>query len=233
MKEPPILFSAPMARAIHDGRKTQTRRSMKPQPPSSYRLVHIRTQDTDYNPITGVAGLYAGFDTRPDDDLDPLYYRSPYGQPGDRLWAREEHFRFGHWEMIPGVKTKGGRQKWKFVADDGYVRFADEPGAPKTFRKGRHHKDPSTPAWHKRLARFMPRKFSRITLEITGVRIERLKDISEADAKAEGIIVWESDRLQRGDSAGRQDYKALWESINGPGSWALNPWVWVITFKKL
>lgn len=101
---------------------------------------------------------------------------------------------------------------------------------PSSFRKGRHHKDPYTNAWHKRLARFMPGAFSRISLDVTGIRVERLQEISAFDALAEGcpyhvkcdptpedVLKWYSD---------------LWESINGEGSWAANPFVWVVEFKR-
>ena len=73
----------------------------------------------------------------------------------------------------------------------------------------------------------MPRWASRILLEVTGVRVERLRDISANDAVAEGAIDWAT-----GPTHPRQDYRALWESINGPGSWDANPWVWVVEFKK-
>lgn len=166
----------------------------------------------------------------------------PYGGPGDRLWVRESYFEFGHWEPVEGVKTKGGRQKWRFCRDKmGLFRYADNP--PEEFRKGRHAKDPATPAWHKRLARFMPRALSRIMLEIVEVRIERLNDISEADVLAEGIErvqmptgeVMYDDYLERGAMLARpvSSYATLWESINGPGSWAKNPLVWVIEFRRV
>lgn len=162
------------------------------------------------------------------------------GSVGDRLWVREEYYQFGHWEKVIGVITKKGRQKWRFVGM-GDVVF--EP--PAEFRKGRHHKDPQTKAWHKRLGRFMPRKASRIMLEIVGVRVERLQDISEEDAISEDIQPSETThggvRLWR-DYSGPdrvfgtnpiESYQTLWETINGPGSWSKNPWVWVVTFKKL
>jgi len=147
-----------------------------------------------------------------------------YRVGGDLLWVREEHYRYGHWEEVPGVRTKGGRQKWKFVADTDEVVY--EP--PVSFRKGRHHKDSHTTAWHKRLARFMPRWASRITLEVVSVRVERLNDCSREDAIAEGIDI---DPELPADP--RDTYRSLWESINGPGSWDANPWVWVVGFKAL
>ena len=125
--------------------------------------------------------------------------------------------------------------------------YFDNP--PAEFRKGRHHKDPGTPAWHKRLARFMPKDLCRTFLQITDIRVERLKDISEEDAISEGIQYVVSD-LCRGyndyaalknnkkliaavlDSP-RQSFRSLWESINGSESWNLNPWVWCVSFDKI
>lgn len=109
----------------------------------------------------------------------------PYGKPGDKLWVREEHYRYGHWQQVHGVKTKTGKTKWQFVADSDEVLF--DP--PKSFKKSIHENGASTVTWHKRLARFMPRNLSRITLEIVNIRAERLQDISEADAKAEGVTL--------------------------------------------
>lgn len=164
-------------------------------------------------------------------------HKGRYGKPGDLLWVREEHYRFGHWREVPGVKTKTGKQKWAFIPDTKEVLF----DAPSGFRKSKNTADPYTPAWHKRLARFMPRALSRTTLEITDIRVERLQDISEDDARKEGIHrltatgryvitpggqyfgeVWPSAKIA---------FQALWEKINGSESWAENPWVWVICFK--
>lgn len=151
--------------------------------------------------------------------------RQPYGAPGDRLYVRETHYRFGHWEPLAGQVTKKGRkQKWGFVADDPTVIF----DAPPVFRKGRHHKDPATPAWHKRLARFMAKASARTILEVVEVRVQRLHEISEADATAEGVT--SSLHLPAGRSA-VENFMHLWESINGEGAWETNPWVWAITFK--
>jgi hypothetical protein len=220
-KERPILFSGPMVRAILQGRKTQTRRIVKGDPATV--ISNIRTRDEKV--------------------IIPEWWFSycPYGQPGDRLWVRETFYQFGHWESVPGVKTKTGRMKWRFVAHNDFVLY----DAPDEFRKGRHHKDPATPAWHKRLGRFMPRWASRITLEITGVRAERLNDISNEDCVAEGITAIgkgvrmpdgryaQAGRYETKASTVRQLYSELWESINGPGSWGVNPWVWVVEFKRV
>lgn len=248
MKEKPILFSAPMVRAILDGSKTQTRRVMKFQPseswlPHSYGEVH-KMEDGEF-PMKRGEPIVIGWG--PSDCFGEEAYPCPHGQPSDRLWLREEHYRFGHWEPVPGVRTKGGRQKWKFVADSTECLYE----APESFRKGRHHKDPATPAWHKRLGRFMPRSLSRITLEIVSVRVERLQEISEEDAQAEGVerqAAFDDPDLKYQSYSGEDNgagcgyfcersytngFRNIWITINGPDSWTQNPWVWVINFKRI
>jgi hypothetical protein len=190
VKERGILFQRPMVCAILAGTKTQTRRMLKPQPVvpegASVRLYdegakHMTSQRCWQVEHPGEYDGHNAIGCRDDDGRQLNIGRMPFST-GDRLWVREEHYRFGHWEPVPGVRTKAGRMKWRFVADGTEVLY--DP--PAQFRKGRHHKDSATPAWHKRLGRFMPRSASRILLEITGVRVERLQDISEADASAEG-----------------------------------------------
>ena len=229
MSEKPILFSAPMVRAILDGRKTKTRRVVKPV--RGFESCNICRPDfmADQDKV-----WWHGADT----ERVGVAQSCPYGQIGDLLWVREEHYRFGHWEEVSSVRTRTGRQKWAFVQDSREVLF----DAPAEFRKGRQHKDPFTPAWHKRLARFMPRWASRITLEITDVRVERLQDIDGRDAIDEGIekTDWkyscEPFKNYNGGrpfSSPKASFKSLWESINGPDSWDANPWVWVIGFKRV
>lgn len=230
MKQKPILFSAPMVRAILAGHKTQTRRIVKQckqfkdwnsDPRGAYDFLLADNQSGAHFLVAGDHGFT---------DLVPC----TYGKPGTQLWVREEHYRFGHWEPVLGVQTKGGRRKWRFVADSRDVTY----DAPAVFRKGRHHKDSDTPAWHKRLARFMPRSFSRITLEVESVRVERLQEISEEDAKAEGVTkaaygepgYTEDDY---GPMNYRDGFELLWESINGTGSWDQNPYCWVLSFKRI
>ena len=173
-------------------------------------------------------------------------YKCPYGKPGGLIYVRESYFQRGHWEPVEGKRTKSGRQKWAFIPENDDISFE----APGQFRKGRHHKDPATIAWHQRLGRFMPRRYSRITLEVTDVRVQRLQDMDgqapypgESDALAEGIH-----RIHHGDgayyySAFRDEpdgqnwcdptdaFRELWESINGSESWDANPWVWAVSFK--
>ena len=190
MKERPILFSAPMVRALLAGTKTQTRRvlglpSLRPSTTPGYDWTW-RGQA----PIRSVAqqarhprGCWQ------DVSHAELLDLCPYGAPGDRLWVRETHYRFGHWVPVTGKRerTRTGRQRWAFVADSDELRF-DRPEGE--VRGGRHHHDPSTPAWHVRLARFMPRWASRLTFEITSVRVECVQSISEEDARAEGVVLF-------------------------------------------
>lgn len=170
----PILFSGPMILALLAGTKTQTRRGLKFQPAPGINIVRKNIRPFDADPYhsferRSVYGNYAG-------ELDIKIKR------GDRLYVCEEHYRYGHWETSENARTKQGRQKWHFVEDSPGIRFE----APEVFRKGRHHHDPATPAWHKRLGRFMFRKHSRLTLVITDVRVMRMQDITDADAIAEG-----------------------------------------------
>lgn len=210
MRERPIIFSAPMVRAILSGAKTQTRRivdrltdfrrvnefqrSRTPGFDFSCRDSHLRWHDMKAEEVLG---------------------RCPFGEPGDRLWVRET---WGAWpHMLGGFQ----RESLRYRADGEYQ---NEHGA-----------------WRWMSPIHMPRWASRLTLEITSVRVERLQDISEADALAEGIAQVVRDKLpvqQCGEYDGIDVdpvdlYRDIWESINGPGSWDANPWVWVIEFKKL
>lgn len=156
IRERPILFSAPMIRAILSGRKTQTRRIVKPGKPC------------------------------------------PYGQAGERLWVREA---WGRHPESPAI-----------------VYRADADCLPHPF--GRLGEPKWRPSIH------MPRAYSRILLEITGIRQERLHDISNSDALAEGV----EPRL--GYSAA-YCFARLWESIHGPDAWGADPLVWVVGFQPV
>jgi hypothetical protein len=186
MKERPILFSAPMVRALLAGTKTQTRRIAKP----------VRHPDLGNVYAPGALVL----EHEPQHVIDRC---CPYGRPGDRLWVRETHNTHG------GLATYRADGDW--IAD--YHR--EEPQQPRLRW---------VPAIH------MPRTASRITLEITGTRVERLQDISEADALAEGVA--HSLNLPGGRFA-RENFEHLWWTINGDGSWESNPWVWVVEFKRV
>jgi len=234
MTDRPILFSAPMVRALLAGTKTQTRRILKPQSstpeafPGAVFGLCPKVADgvkcyslNDYHslPKNPTKWDLDGSVGRARDAGFPMEYDTRYAV-GDRLWVRESYYQRGHWEEVPTKRTRTGRQKWKF-ATTGSVSF-DEPAE---FRKGRHHNDPATVAWHKRLGRFMPRSLSRLTLTVTDVRVERLQSISGADAVAEGV----RSRLPDNGIA-QQEYADLWNSINGPGAWEANPWVVAMSF---
>lgn len=207
MKERPILFSGAMVRAILDGSKTQTRRVMKVQPPGEGYITALLTDSTfsgDRKNIGKLHWLKLKENRLNIEDSGESYFVCPYGQIGDRLWVRETF------------------SKW----DDGVVYAAtcsEKEMALSKFKPSIH----------------MPRWASRITLEIVNIRVERLKDISEKDAKAEGAADYEegidSPPPDDGDYCWSYvaSFKKLWESINCEGSWNLNPWVWVIEFKRV
>lgn len=196
MKERPVIFNGEMVRAILDGRKTQTRRPIK------FPLL-------DKNMGCELAGNELAGEVRAGN-----YSNVPFGQVGDRLWVREtwqgplvdeEHLD----DYLANVEKFQTPQFCEYAADGGArPEFCD---LDDNVRKGWR------PSIH------MPRWASRITLEITGVRVERLQDISEADAIAEGgtkhfNIDW---------------FGPLWTSIYGVDSWNANPWVWVIEFRRV
>lgn len=193
MKERPILFSAPMVRAILEGRKTQTRRVVKDVP--------AWCTDWGYTAFTPTGSISAC--GKYEDNVGEKFFRLKYGAPGDCLWVRERYW----------VDKSTGAFKWYF-----------EPGLIDPDREADHCK--LRPSIH------MPRAVSRMTLEVTDVRVERLNDISAADAEAEG---WPGPDAKNSIRSAYPIawYSNLWEEINGFGSWAANPWVWVITFRKL
>ena len=220
MTERPILFSAPMVRALLAGTKTQTRRVVKMK---SHHQIEQRDDGSDW------PWMYDG-----DHDSD-WWMPCPYGQPGDRLWVRET------WQAVSG-NDRARHIMTHPRPDRGWLEYAATPRADE-------------PAYKWRPSIHMPRWASRITLEVTGVRVERLQDISEADALAEGISrlappapphEWSGlnrftlNGMGSGFCAGSVSwnsptaealYLRLWEDINGPGSWEANPWVWVVEFK--
>lgn len=190
MKERPILFSAPMVRAILDGTKTQTRRVVKipgVMPHTSFVITHpeeeiIRFDDGTFHYLSTAAmsGPYA----------------CPYGQPGDRLWVRET------WGLA--------RQQFDHESRDVVYRADTQRPEPDDRWRSSIH---------------MPRWASRILLEVTDVRVQRLQDITEADVVAEGVST-------PGPFAVHH-FMDLWNSINGTGAWNANPWVWALSFRRV
>lgn len=234
--ERPILFSAPMVRAILAGTKTQTRRIVKGAPddwaPIGPEVFSPIVVDRHGDEQPGPDAYGAG---NPDGDC---WIRCPYGQPGDRLWVRET-WRVGekHDSTPPrglppqsmtvlyaaGGSAAHGSDGWRF--DEEWPGDTIVPWAGKL-----------------RTSMFMPRWASRITLDITAVRVERLQDISARDIVSEGAIErahndqFGHNPVSRFDGKVYLDLRSLWragwESINGLDSWAANPWVWVVEFKR-
>ena len=196
MKERGMIFNADMVRAILDGRKTQTRRIMKPQPepcprgghwwPSNVFKTMLHVEDEMQNGKGGWGGLVGD--------------ACPFGDVGDRIWVREA--------FTSGLSTKS-----TLAYRATHKREDLEDGFYDTIKW--------TPSIH------MPRWASRILLEITDVRVERLRSMSQDDARAEGVIA-ASGPMEAGLA-----FRELWDSIYGEESWKANPWVWVIEFKRV
>lgn len=237
MKERPIIFAAQSVSAILDGRKTMTRRVVKPQPyPNGYRfdgreiLCHI--DDLPANAM--LLNVGKGKTRYTTSNLEGWDLHCPCGQPGDRLWVRET---FLHepadycWEASVSIPVRPAMTIYRADADPTGV---------------------GTAGWKSPI--HMPRSLSRITLEIESVRVERLQDITEADAMAEGCMP--NDECEQGfidPGTGRLvdtwKYKAdtaadsfcnLWERTHerrpgdhGDHGWTANPWVWVLSFRRV
>ena len=213
MKERPILFSAPMVRALLAGTKTQTRRLVKfPRTRDSFVLEDHGSGWWPYQSDDGESSLCDDGMERP--------YSSPYGMPGDRLWVKETGWQRP--ERTPKMMREG--------ADTWAPYYFDADGLDE-----QDHADFKAWGFKRRPSIFMPRECSRITLEVTGVRVERLNDISEVDAREEGcgFLLAAYEQWDGDPDLYRKLYRVLWEQINGPNSWALNPWVWVVEFKRL
>lgn len=259
MIEKPILFSGEMVWAILDGRKTQTRRVVKPSP--QLLAGHFK--------FTGDYGK----DTWPEKNVwlaltpsgkfglnDPPWYRSRYGVPGDRLWVRES-FRVGAWRIQPTkiafdyvaspeiTNTEwcnpntlaGGLQALKMIqqsideCEDAMDRGDDRVWSAEKEYEWEAGNGPcrNRPSIH------MPRWASRILLDVVDIRVERLRDISIEDAMREGVPYTELNN-SRPDELHRGQFADLWDKINGKPrkdgvdiSWAANPWVWVVEFRKV
>lgn len=217
MKERPILFKGRLVRAILEGRKTVTRRVVTRQ--HATEAFHAAALNI---------GVAAALDTMPDD------VRRPYGVAGDRLWVRETWYDdFGR---KPGEahalnverNEDGGVEGIEYRATHACAAF--EAGCPCN-----PDGDGKRSVWRPSI--FMPRWASRLLLEVASVRVERLRDITEEDARAEGVEP--VDGAWRGDGdvypAARGAFRSLWDSINAARGygWDANPWVWRIEFARI
>lgn len=216
-KEHPILFSAPMVRALLAGTKTQTRReAIKCSTPGRVVLC-------DFDAVECLIELENTFNGQ------RSWKSCPYGKPGDRLWVREAF----QGPLIDDDAIENPDE----INTPKYCFYAADGGSAPEFMTA---DDELRCCWRPSI--HMPRWASRIILEITGVRVERLQDISEADAIAEGCTqnhngyFWGGPHKVSGQkqmATAVKAYADLWESINGPGSWDANPWVWCVSFQVL
>jgi hypothetical protein len=258
MNERPILCNGPMVRAILNGSKTQTRRVVKPGPSQKWLSYSTLQRSPRAKPVMIDAKQWAQF-AHPKagltingmkyDDWSPLTcIACPMGAPGDRLWVRE---------TCRAVCLTGGKCGVRYMADDAFAEpnqnmtqwesWADEEAWHKLhgYRGGNGLPVPSI---------HMPRWACRIVLEVVSVRVERLQDISEDDARAEGLKRLTKDRgvtykygmVDRDGLPGNDDdgwhwkewdvdsrvaFRKLWDSIYG--TWDANPWVWVVEFRRV
>lgn len=237
MKERPILFNTEMVKAILEGRKTQTRRVLSNQPDKNCDEAFLGLDGIwcFSKPTLSKRISYSG------DDI-----KCPFGQVGDRLWVREAFMPdpsadSDHWNDEDSLHT--------YYSWDGCGSKVSE--LPKALKTNKHvfykaeANHPELSLWTPNYR--MPRWASRILLEITSIRAERLSNISRSDAVDEGIETFKIDCGRDGLKTAYKDYtshnnaitrnnpidsfRTLWESVNGADSWDKNPWVWVIDFK--
>lgn len=211
VRERPVTFSAPMIRAFLDGSKTHARFPLHPQPEHVWGW-GVKHGEHDFTAHVRYPGCHPP---------DP-WIRCPYGAPphrgevGSRLWVREALYERA--------------SQWFYKADDAPVLLAPEYRAAAV--SWAHHKESeSCPAAH------MPRWASRITLEITGVRVERLQDITEEEAQAEGVAAWAAaycSRLPEDELYARAYFDLMWNHDNGKRHpWSSNPFCWSLSFRLL
>jgi hypothetical protein len=208
-----------MVRAILDGRKTMTRRVVKPQPPKSVEKPQFDNRQ-EFNSWCffgrrfGIQGRYSDY-----------HAKCPYGKFGDKLWVREK------WATVYALDTTRASALRAGFPCEFSAGGTDVHGFDHLGDRGR---------WRPSI--FMPRSASRITLEITAVRVERLQQITESDAKAEGVMLLTGSKSRPLGSKEKsqpvthhQTFHGLWDSLNekrGYG-WDGNPWVWVISFRRV
>ncbi|WP_269935839.1 hypothetical protein [Serratia liquefaciens] len=253
MKERPVIFNGEMVRAILDGRKTQTRRVMKVQP--EYPELGLRHIVDSTNSDDIGKYFWSQSDACGASKSRSKAFLCPFGQVGDRLWVRETFATLGNEDGCAidwnENLVKGGGQEAARIYRASCEQKSGNYGLwsipdiadwkPHTWNV--QYEGSWVPSIH------MPRWASRILLEITAVRVERLNDISEEDAKAEGVRAIGNNfgngpaycdyLLPNWDDAAEwynhasDSFKSLWKSIYGAENWRANPWAWVIEFKRV
>lgn len=210
-----------MIRRILDGAKTQTRRVLKVQPSMTN---YISLEHTD-----GTVGAIFANKPQIEHGIKVEKCWCPYGKVGDRLWVRESWSYYEDTTLFDCIRYRADNA----VRKPEFDKFPDV--SENTWHTFEMRCDGVGCADHKwRSPIHMPRWASRITLEVTEVRVQRLQDISEADAIAEGV--GSQDRHVRGGVElfeHRSGFAILWDTINGAGSWEKNPWVWAISFRRI
>jgi len=236
MRERPIIFSAPMIRALLDGRKTQTRRVVRDSLVLDPNVNTVPTYVTrrDVRERGKVIGHRE------------VTVECPHGAPGDRLWVRETWAQVIRRPVSAEEAWWPGKQPWRGVGTRPSIPSQSNSTSVVIWRADGEMPANFPEPWRPSI--FMPRWASRITLELTAVRVERLQDISEADARAEGLedsapftYGWRNygktdlpgESLEYFASA-RESYASLWDSLNAKRApWASNPWVWVLEFRRV
>lgn len=212
IKERPILMCGDMVRAVlkHIDPKTVTRRIIKPQPSSSDVSLYGGKIHCGvfYHPEIDVPIGGYGFES------EDFQWKCPYGQPGDRLWVKEtwspdHRDTYPHYPIV--YRADGYPEDWLVKDSKGQPRKHDQLGDFK---------------WRPSI--FMPRHLSRIDLEVVSIRVEQLHEITDMDLANEGFLT----HNKQGHSP-RDQFSLLWDQLNGRGTWAANPWVWRVEFKRV
>lgn len=241
-KEIGVLFAAPMVLALWEGRKTNTRRIAKP---SVVECIDYFGGGADGEPATkdsfqtgyrddGSLGIWST--EYPEEGSETI--TCPYGKPGDRLWVREAHQIWSRPMSHDSIVCYRADNSTRVVKSGGCVRI---PNGTMTLGSPLSEFEREDGRWRPSI--HMPRAACRLVLEVTETRVERLHDISDEDAIAEGIEQlpegfwrWKnySDESKYVPSLGSplDSFLSLWQSINGAESWKANPWVWVVKFKE-
>lgn len=223
LKERPILFNTEMVNAVLEGRKTQTRRAVK-KIGNDHPWEVLKSYVAKWLNPNKCDAWFLKHTIAENPNADTFLVKCPYGKVGDRLWVRETFAEIHFQKNNDDLEFPTPEISILYKANSSDVDKKEKLGAK----------------WKPSI--FMPRWASRIKLEITNIRVERLNDISEDDARCEGVESIKGgfyknyfDSKQWGglQVSARASFASLWNAINGLGSWKENPWVWVVEFKRV